>query len=169
MAFILAASDDGEPTEISLLQNESEVLARICLGHDDETNATYSVLVAMVRVLGIDEHREIHFDVLEAYEEDGQPLENWCRDGMETRRFLVGKHRKFALKSICLAVECMTRILRPEMIIMNTLGHHLPAKALLKYDAITQSVLKFGYRGGRVDPFNGSHMWILEREPQGTK
>lgn len=169
MAFIMAALDDGEPIEISLLQNESEVLARICIGHDDETNATYSVFVAMVRVLGVDEHREIHFDILEAYEEDGQPMENWCRDGAETRRFLVGKHRKFALHCICLAVAYMTRILQPERVIMNTLGHHLPAKALRKYDVITQSVHKLGYRGGRVDPFNGSHMWILEREPEGTK
>lgn len=163
MAFIITAPGPSDYAEINLLQNESELIGRICIGYDDHTGATYSAVAALVRHMGTDSRREIHFDIVEAYEEDGKELENWCKDGTETRRFLVGAHRKIVLQCICMMLQEMVKILQPEVIYMMTVTPHLPKKALHKYAEICRAIHEIGYSAGRGNPFHGTEVWLMER------
>ena len=160
MTFIPEITDDDDVVPLIELRNEQELLARVRIGRDDETGAIYSVFVALTVPAIEPSAREVSFDVIEALP-DGE--ENWCTDGLQTRRFLVGEHRKIALACICSVLQTLLKAIDVDRLFMMTITPDLPAKALQKYDIVCGAVNDVGFQGGRDSPFHGTHVWLMER------
>lgn len=165
MAFVPAIDADDDVASYISLENQHEQIARLCIGHDDETGAIYSVFVALNARPGSLVDREISFDVVEAYPGDD---ENWCNDGLQTKRFLVGEHRKTALSCICSLVQALAMRSDAGVFYMMTVTPDLPQKALKKYEEICKAMRAVGFKAGRDSPFRGTQIWIMERAHDGT-
>ena len=161
MAFVPTYTAEDDLLSFINLRNEHELIARVCLGCDDETGAIYSVFVALTVDFTNPKGREISFDVIESLPDEE---DNWCSDGLQTKRFLTGEHRKAALSCICSVVQTMVEQDDDiESLYMMTVETDLPPKALAKYDAISQAVGAMGFKAGRDSPFHGTHIWLMAR------
>ena len=163
MAFVLALEDLESEIEAAFLSNPDESIARICIGHDDETGNVYSVFVALVKSTTVPGRSEIFFNVIEACAHDDEAEDDWLSDGSQTLRFLKGDHRKVVLSCICMAVQRLVDRSRPEVVYMMTVTPNLPEKALRKYDIICSAMRDVGYETGRDSPYHGSAIWLANR------
>lgn len=166
MAFVLAIEDFDAPIEIALLQNEDELLGRVCIGFDDETGSIYSIWAAVRKAVTNPFAHEIHFNVVEATTEDGNEDEIFHNDGMQTHRFLSKEHRKVVLSCLCTVLQVLVQKAEPEVVFMMTVTPHLPGKALRKYEAICNAMREIGYDARKDSPFHGTQTWIMERSGQ---
>lgn len=169
MAFVQTIHDPEDDLEIIFLFHENEILARMHIGFDDETDATYSILVALTQSAISTEVHEIHFNVIEAFFEDGKELENWCKDGLHTRRFLPADYRQIVRSCICTCVQALLERRQPEIVAMYTVTPNLPEKALQKYEEVCKAGRACGYEAGRDSPYLGTNMWLMRRAPDGTE
>jgi len=162
MAFVSSIEGIEGQIRVALLEAEDEGLVHVRIGFDDETDATYGVVVSLKMVAGQpDNHKEITFDVVE-YIPAGDET-NVCNDGQQTKRFLVGDHRKDALSCICSSVVELVKHHNPDVISMMTCMPDLPRKALTKYEDVCMALRAVGYRGGRADPYLGTEIWMLTK------
>lgn len=162
MAFVCAIDDHSDAVELTVRIEGEDAYARICLGHDDETGAIYSVLVHMPLYLPRPNGRDVHFAIVELVIEDGEELIYEHRDGTETR-FLDRRVRQVALWCVVTAINELALQLQPDTIVMTTLTPKLPEKALHKYDVICDALRDVGYVGRRDSPFLGTQSWIMSR------
>ncbi|MBL3571881.1 hypothetical protein BV509_18535 [Rhodovulum sulfidophilum] len=167
MAFVPAITSRDEVASYINLRNDTEFLARICIGHDDETNAIYSAFVSLCRQSGHTERYEIRFDVIETSACEDEP-DNWCNDGLQTKRFLAADHRKTTLNCICTVLQEMVEASEAQELFMMTVTPHLPEKALAKYELICCALRAIGFHAGRDAPYHGTQIWIMKRISDGT-
>lgn len=162
MAFVCAVDEDSEGVELTIRIDGDDNYAQICLGHDDETDATYNVLVHMPPYLPRPNGRDIHFSIVERVIEDGEEVFLEYRDGQETR-FLDATARRIALWCVVTATNALARQLQPDTIVMTTITPNLPPRALDKYWTICRALRDVGYDGRRDSPFLGTQIWIMSR------
>lgn len=164
MAFVPAITADDDMAPFITLENEAEILARVCFGEDDETGAIYSLFVALSAQIGQLNRYEISFDVIESLPDEG---DNWCNDGLQTKRFLIGEHRNTALSCICAVLQEVVLRSGAEELFMMTVTPNLPDKALAKYERVCDAMRAIGFRAGRDSPYHGTQIWIMARICEG--
>jgi len=160
MAFVCTLVPDTSD-EIVLMERAGRALARMCIGHDDSSEAVYSLLVVLEEQMGSIDTWEIHFDVIEM-SASKQPIN--YKDGLETKQFLVGEDRSKTLDALCHLINLLLDKVRPKVAVMNTVGTFLPQKALRKYDLVCKAARDVGYVGRRTDPYHGAEMWLLKKD-----
>lgn len=154
-------SSGTETIEMNGLDSPEEKMARIAIGHDDDSGAVYSAVVALCRIPWMPAgNMELQFDIVECV--DG--IENWHNDGLHTKRFLSGKNREYAFGLLCLATDSLVRRVLPDAITMVTVTTRLPQKALGKYEKLCDVVRAIGYEGGQADQYAGSRIWMLKKK-----
>lgn len=165
MVFIPAVTEVDDVASYITLENEAENLARVCIGHDDETGTIYSVFVSL-NVRAVDRaQREITFMVVESPPDE---QDNWCNDGLQTKRFLAPEHRKTALACICSVLQAMVEQTDAEVLYMMTVTPNLPKNALKKYEIICDSMRAIGFQAGRDSSYYGTEVWLMKRISDGT-
>jgi len=167
MAFVLANISLPDVISVDRLSNDSEHIARVYIGSDDEIGAVYSVVV----VLTSQPHlaagtMELMFGITEAF--PGRRDTEWINDGAATKRFLMGDDRKVVLSCVSTAACALAEVVRPDIINFVTAVAYLPDKALTKYGHICKAMRTVGYRGGHGDEYHGSHIWMLKRRNDET-
>jgi hypothetical protein len=168
MNFIRLIDEAADRVEVNVLQGGIDSIARVCLGYDPESGRIYSASVALVIVPGQpDDHRELVFDVVDAHPEDDRDIE-FLNDGLQTKSFLAGEDRLYALRIICLAACHLIDSLRPNVISMMTVERDLPDKALRKYHVLADAISSLGYQAGEADPYYGTRIWLLRRIAEET-
>lgn len=169
MAFVRSVKNFEEHgIDATILENDEEILASVCLGYDDETHTTFHALVALPRYLPRPNGRELQFELIETVTEDGEELLYTLKDGLQSKRFLQGDDREFALSCICSLAKLLVDNSKPDTIVMMTVTPNLPKKALAKYRRICDSLRDVGYDGRRDSPFHGTEIWIMSRITNGT-
>ncbi len=164
MSFTLTMNRD-EQVLLHELQKEDENLAIADIGFDDETNATYKILVALVPIPGRPpSHRDLLFLVSET--SMGTPDTAEYSNGLQTKRFLSDVDRTIVLDGIATIAAHMVGELSLEVLTINTIETYLPEKALSKYEVICDKIKKLGYIGGKVDSYLGQQQWVLEKQRQ---
>lgn len=160
VAFISAMHGDNS-IEIAVVEGDGELINRCAIGHCDETNGTYSVVVVLATRPGAGDlgHYDLAFHIIQTTP-DGNYVD--YRDGLETA-FLDREERQLVKGIICTCVASLIDDLKPSVVIMTTRMPDLPKKALLKYHQIALVFKENGYRSGPADPWNGLHIWMMER------
>lgn len=132
------------------------------IGHDDETGSTYTLMVALSRTPGnAHGERELIFNISESDQLAGGTYIYW--DGSEVAHKIPAIHRATILHIICNCLARLADILRPQTIVMQTYGDHLPDKAIAKYQTVCMFAASIGYATTELDPYHGVRMWKLER------
>ena len=164
MAYISALTAEA-PLNLAILERDSEVIGRLCIGHDPEEATVYSAFVSLAEVPGQPAaHRELRFCVVEATP-DG---EDFRFSGTATRRYLKGDERRRVLGCIAEIARRLVDHVRPDYITMVTAETDLPQKALEKYGILCQAIGELGYQWGRGNRFLGTEIWMMTRTGQGT-
>jgi hypothetical protein len=167
MAFQLSEQVTSGQVQVSVLQNDSEYIARILIGSDDESGAVFSAVVVLTSNPTLPAGTlELMFGIVEtSHDVDG---EIWISDGAETQGFLKGADRKAVLDCICTMALELAKVAQPDVITFVTAVSYLPDKALTKYGIICKALRDAGYRGGKGDTYLGSEIWMLTRRPEET-
>lgn len=162
MTFNLTLEEAAD-TELNVLLNPDESLARIPIGFDDETQDVYGVLVALVPMPGMGPvHRELMFFLYRAKVDGDGEIEQW-NDGLETKSFLNDADRALVLAAICVAAKTLVEETKPHTISMTTVKVDLPARALIKYETVCDAIVTLSYEYGQVDPYLGTRQWLMTR------
>lgn len=150
--------DGQRERRLSVLSSEEELIGRVLIGEDEEESVLYSAFVSLAIVPGQpSEHRELRFAVVEASPEG----EQFCLNGLETRRYLRGVERATVLGCIAEMACRLVGELRPSYITMVTADTDLPQKALAKYATLCQSIETLGYQWGRGNRYLGTEIWMM--------
>ncbi|TPM27176.1 hypothetical protein [Mesorhizobium sp. B2-3-5] len=163
MAFVFVY-DENEPLEIIELNGNGEHIARVAIGYDDETDHTYSVVVALSPLPG---HGGLHdfelvFSIVETYVDSDHSHSFW--DGTDTKPFLADAHQRTLTAAIIVTlVSRLIDVVAPDVVTMTTYTSHLPAQALQKFHQIALVFAQKGYNAGEADPWNGQRIWMMTR------
>lgn len=162
MAFLMVDLSDPRGIRVDGLTSAREHLARVLIGHDDETGAIYSVLGSLTpNVIKPGNHWQFEFGIIESTPEFDAP--QYINDGAQTQRFLTGANRTTVRDIVCLVAVALAEAVKPDTITFMTVVDHLPAKALTKYSHICKALREVGYSGGRGNEFHGNHIWMMIR------
>lgn len=160
MAFVFPYTTDTLPSLVG--GGEQEHVSLVPIGHDDETGATYTLMVALSRTPGgVYGERELVFNIMESDHLEGGTYIYW--DGSEVVGKIPAFYRAIILQIICNCLARLADILRPQSIVMQTYGDHLPDKAIVKYQTICAFSATMGYSSTELEPYHGVRMWKLER------
>ena len=142
---------------------ESSHIATIQTGYNDETSEVYSVMVVLQPAIGKPpEHQELQFYFVVANEDVSDSCEE-ISDGRQTKAIISPSERGKVLHVVCSLAQYVVDVVKPDELHYITVDADMPPKALVKYRLLCQAICEVGYRGGEVDPYLGTHMWILKR------
>ena len=157
MAFVCTLDLTGD-LGFNVFSSGVEHAAQCTVGYDDDTDSTFSVLVALSPTVGGD--MELSFAVVEA-DLDGHAYE--YRNGLDTRnRIRDTDDRAKVLVAACTAVKALIDRFEP-MRVFRCVPATLPEKALRKHLTIHEVFTEAGYTILEVEQVAGTRAWLMER------
>lgn len=164
--MFISTLEHGQPISVDTMAGNGEFIVRIPIGYDDDTDAVYSLIVALSSLPGMADipGYELTFSIVVAAIDGSQISECW--DGLEARQFLVdADHRSMVKSLIYQAATHLTAESGANLVHMVTHTSNLPERALVKFNEICAVFRGIGFRAGRGDSWHGQHIWMMERQP----
>lgn len=159
LVFTLKRSENaGTP-----LVGNGEFIAIVPIGYCSETGDVFSIFAALSPSGGDGPGEfEFVFNITRADADTGEVVSYW--DGSETLPFFPLKSdRRTVFDELCEVLRALIGIANPVRLTMITHTRGLPRKALLKFQKLAIVMREEGFDARRVDPMNGTHMWIASR------
>ncbi|WP_282077822.1 hypothetical protein [Epibacterium ulvae] len=164
MAYVSTIPDPWDAIEIDTFF-ESESAAHIAIaevGYSSASDAVYKVMVALSPAITQPPHSlELFFYFVRASEEDDSVEE--INNGLQTKHIIPSDERTRILDVVCRATQELLDIAKPPIVHYISGEPNMPEKARRKYGRICKAIRERGYDGREVDPFLGTHEWILKR------
>jgi hypothetical protein len=160
--FVRGVDADGM-IELTTLSVGSDRIVRVGIGFDDETEVTYSAVVAFSPIPGYgDGCYELTFALVESSGPDTDIC--WNYDGLATKgKIPAPADRKLVLAAVLIAVQALIDDVNPAVVEMVTHTPDLPQKALGKFNRIAALFGDRGYMAGKADEWHGRHIWMMKR------
>jgi hypothetical protein len=150
MSFLVVARESAHETEV-----------RVPIGHDPDSELRYSLIVAFYTLPEEDYGEgamEVSFEIVAIGA--GQPI--YFLNGIETKAFLVtAEIRAQVLEIVAFTVREVLQRRKPLSVHMATKNPGTPRKALVKYQTIASAIRQAGFKGGKVDPYEGIDNWMF--------
>ena len=162
MAFVRGYAD-GDPISIdNFINNDNELVCTFPIGFDDETDFSYSLMLALSPNPG--GTYEFVFVLTSKKPDEDEPIPAY--DGSRTRAQIANSEdRAYVLGLICMAVGEMVEKSSASIIFMTTHTADLPEHALRKFYIIAQAFEDNGFEVGRADSYHGRYIWMMKRIP----
>ena len=163
MAFVCTL-EEAAYIDCLISEGEGEFIARMSIGHCDQTGCVYSLFAALSPYIGYIDVRgmELVFNIIEA-QPDGTHIQIFW-EGTESLAVIDNRqHREIIRTALATVVRILIETAKPGMVAFTTRSAELPQKALVKYYQVLDAILQAGYTGGKTDQWNGRHTWMADR------
>ncbi|TXM64450.1 hypothetical protein FV226_26530 [Methylobacterium sp. WL12] len=159
MAFVCTVSQGA--FRVQVFQAGVSGIAIINIGHDDAEPLNYSAAVGLDVLPG--GLSELYFHIVEADGATGGEHLFWS--GKDTGFIVNPEDREATLVSVLTGLKGLLSMIGPDEFVWFTYDERLPKKALLKFQAIRQTIERCGYAVMSTRASAGRKAWKAMRLP----